>query len=324
VLMPLSFATLLGGLITLIGTPPNLLISDFRADASGERFGMFDFAPVGLAVAGAGIAFLALIGWRLIPKDRQGRADDALFEISNYVSELRVGEKSPAIGQSVIELEQAIEDNIRVLAIIRDHGRAAAGVRLERLRAGDILIVQAETSALEQAIKNAGLELVPDPVDIADVDRGELHRAAGEGEVLLHRVVRHRDLRDRRAVADEPDAEGVGAARRAADLVGAVGSRRRAERGAFDTDGGVGEPDPRAVGDGTPYRSGLRRKGRSPCHCHCQSEDHPHDAAHQRASGAFCVEDGCCRPSPPRYRTVPAASSLERCPKAGPNPHEPV
>jgi len=83
VLMPLSFATLLGGLITLIGTPPNLLISDFRADASGERFGMFDFAPVGLAVAGAGIAFLALIGWRLIPKDRQGRADDALFEISN-------------------------------------------------------------------------------------------------------------------------------------------------------------------------------------------------------------------------------------------------
>jgi di/tricarboxylate transporter len=174
VLMPLSFATLLGGLITLIGTPPNLLIADFRVDASGERFGMFDFAPVGLAVAAAGIAFIALIGWRLIPQDRRGRDDDALFEISNYVSELRVSDKSPAIGQSVMEVEQAIEDNIRVLAIIRDHGPAAAGVRLERLRPGDILVVQAETSALEQAIKDRGLELVPDPVDLADVDKGEL------------------------------------------------------------------------------------------------------------------------------------------------------
>jgi di/tricarboxylate transporter len=173
ILMPLSFATLLGGLITLIGTPPNLLIADFRADAAGERFGMFDFAPVGLAVAAAGIGFIVLIGWRLIPKDRQGRNDDALFEISNYVSELRVSEKSPAIGQSVVELEQAIENNIRVLAIIRDHGRAA-GVRLERLRAGDILIVQADTGALEQAVKDAGLELVADPVDLADDDQGEL------------------------------------------------------------------------------------------------------------------------------------------------------
>jgi di/tricarboxylate transporter len=174
VLMPLSFATLLGGLTTLIGTPPNLLIADFRVDAGGERFGMFDFAPVGVAIAAAGIAFIALIGWRLIPKDRQGRSDDALFEISNYVSELRVSEKSAAIGQSVVELEQAIENDIRVLAIIRDHGRAAAGLRLERLRAGDILIVRADTGALEEAIKDGGLELVPDPVDLADVDQGEL------------------------------------------------------------------------------------------------------------------------------------------------------
>jgi di/tricarboxylate transporter len=74
----------------------------------------------------------------------------------------------------VVELEQAIENDIRVLAIIRDHGRAAAGLRLERLRAGDILIVRADTSALEQAIKDAGLELVADPVDLADVDQGEL------------------------------------------------------------------------------------------------------------------------------------------------------
>ena len=69
-LMPLSFATLLGGMITLIGTPPNLLISDFRAEAVGERFLLFDFAPTGLALSGAGIAYLLLIGWRFLPPGR--------------------------------------------------------------------------------------------------------------------------------------------------------------------------------------------------------------------------------------------------------------
>ena len=72
-LMPLSFATLLGGMLTLIGTPPNLLISQFRAQAVGEPYGMFDFAPVGLAVALAGVAYIVTVGWRLIPEDRSGR-----------------------------------------------------------------------------------------------------------------------------------------------------------------------------------------------------------------------------------------------------------
>ena len=79
-LMPLAFATMLGGLITLIGTPPNIIISQFRADALGEPFNMFDFAPVGLVVAVAGVAFIALIGWRLIP---------ARALRSNQVEELR-------------------------------------------------------------------------------------------------------------------------------------------------------------------------------------------------------------------------------------------
>ncbi|MGH6943389.1 MAG: SLC13 family permease [Geminicoccaceae bacterium] len=162
VLMPLSFATLLGGLITLIGTPPNLLISAFRDRAVGERFGMFDFAPVGIAVAAAGLAYLALIGWRLIPHDRKGHTDEAMFEIANYVSELRVGEKSEAIGRQVTEIEQAIEDNLTVLGIVRGARHILAGVRWQTLQTGDILLVRAETRALEQAIKDTGLELVTD------------------------------------------------------------------------------------------------------------------------------------------------------------------
>src|SRR3546814_10487092 len=86
--MPLSFATLLGGMLTLIGTPPNLLISQFRAQALGERFGMFDFTPVGLALALAGVAFVVTIGWRLIPKDRRGKAaEQESFEVTDYSTE---------------------------------------------------------------------------------------------------------------------------------------------------------------------------------------------------------------------------------------------
>jgi di/tricarboxylate transporter len=73
-LMPLSFATILGGLATLIGTPPNIVIASFREDALGEPFSMFDFAPVGVVCASVGLAFVALIGWRLIPYS--GRAAD--------------------------------------------------------------------------------------------------------------------------------------------------------------------------------------------------------------------------------------------------------
>lgn len=74
-LMPLSFASILGGMITLIGTPPNIVIAEFRGDALGEPYRMFDFAPVGLACAAVGVAYVALLGWRLLPSER--RAADA-------------------------------------------------------------------------------------------------------------------------------------------------------------------------------------------------------------------------------------------------------
>ena len=87
--MPLAFASLLGGLITLVGTPPNIVVATFRADAGGEPFAMFDFTPVGLGVAVAGLAFIALVGWRLIPQRDTGEPGD-LFQITDYLFEVRV------------------------------------------------------------------------------------------------------------------------------------------------------------------------------------------------------------------------------------------
>ena len=123
VLMPLAFASLLGGLVTLVGTPPNIVIATFRADASGEAFAMFDFAPVGLGVALAGLAFIALVGWRLIPQREVAPSGD-LFEISDYLFEVRVPEGSRTHGQSIAELGAASGAEFVAAAIAR---KAIAG-----------------------------------------------------------------------------------------------------------------------------------------------------------------------------------------------------
>lgn len=160
-LMPLAFGSLLGGLTTLIGTPPNLIVAGFRADALGRPFGMFDFAPVGLAVAIAGVAFISLIGWRLIPKGREGAPDpENLFNIEDYVSEARVPEGSDAAGRRLQEIEDEAEGDVTVAGIARGERRALLPSGYERIAAGDVLILKGDPKALEHVVNAHGLELV--------------------------------------------------------------------------------------------------------------------------------------------------------------------
>jgi di/tricarboxylate transporter len=161
VLMPLSFATILGGLATLIGTPPNVVVANFRRDAAGVPFAMFDFAPVGLAVAGAGLLYLMLVGWRLIPQHRKGKADtDGLFEVANYISELQVPGDAPAVGRPVAEFETATEEPLAVIGIIRGGRRMVQRLRAEAILAGDVLLVQGSPTALKEATAKTGVELM--------------------------------------------------------------------------------------------------------------------------------------------------------------------
>lgn len=123
VLMPLAFGSLLGGLITLIGTPPNIIIAAFRAEtAAAEPFRMFDFAPVGGGVALAGVLFIALAGWRLIPR-RTGEASQELFRIDDYVTELVVPDGSPMLGRRLRDLEQTTDGHIVMVNLIRGKQR---------------------------------------------------------------------------------------------------------------------------------------------------------------------------------------------------------
>ena len=161
VLMPLSFASILGGLVTLIGTPPNIIIANYRGTMTGEAFGMFAFAPVGSVIAIVGVAFITLIGWRLIPRARQTFSEEKeLFEIDDYVAEIAVGESSSALGRSIHDLhEEAVEEDVKILGLVREGTRGYMRVRYLPLCVGDRLIVEAPTAALTTYAAKNGFEL---------------------------------------------------------------------------------------------------------------------------------------------------------------------
>lgn len=151
-LMPLAFATILGGLITLIGTPPNIIIAAYRESALGEPFGMFDFAPVGLACAIIGIVFITVIGWRLIPGSRDSKAPTVdLLDQEGYLAELLVPKESPAIGMLVRELDQVADDSdAAVVGLVRNGKRLVGQARNVEIRAGDIFVVDAVAKGIDQ------------------------------------------------------------------------------------------------------------------------------------------------------------------------------
>jgi len=159
-LMPLAFATILGGLITLIGTPPNIIIAAFREKALGAPYGMFDFTPVGLACAIVGIAFVAFIGWRLIPKsEAANNSAKGLFDLEGYIAELVVGEKSTVTGDLVADLDAVAEETDTViLGLIRNGRRLPGRARSTEIRAGDILVVEAQPAAIDQLAAKLKLE----------------------------------------------------------------------------------------------------------------------------------------------------------------------
>ncbi|WP_413721097.1 SLC13 family permease [Silicimonas sp. MF1-12-2] len=174
-LMPLSFATILGGMITLIGTPPNIVIAEYRQDALGESFGMFDFVPVGLAVAIAGIAFVSLIGWRFLP-DRKGALEhEEEFSKGRYIAELRVGDKAVKEGTTVAALYPlADEHDLHILGLVRRGKRLPGFAARNEIRPGDFIVVEGEPKAIETFMGQAELEFAGAEQHAGGVTSGSL------------------------------------------------------------------------------------------------------------------------------------------------------
>lgn len=158
-LMPLSFATILGGMITLIGTPPNIVISEYRQGVLGEPFRMFDFAPVGLVVAIAGIAFVSLFGWRFLPTRTSLFHTEKEIANGRYVAELRIGERTVSDDMVVEDLYPKANDaDVHILGLVRRGKRIRGLARREEVRPGDFLVVEGEPKSIEAFMGLAGLD----------------------------------------------------------------------------------------------------------------------------------------------------------------------
>ncbi|MBI2872193.1 MAG: anion permease [Chloroflexi bacterium] len=158
-LMPLAFGSLLGGMTTLIGTPPNIIIANFRAQSGGEPFGLFAFTPVGVGVALAGVAFVSMVGWRLLPRRTAPASPQEVFQIQNYITEVRVPGDSGWIGKLVQEVEQAGGGDLQVLALIRDQRRIPIFAGYSSIQSNDVLVIEAGPDALRQFLDSTKMEL---------------------------------------------------------------------------------------------------------------------------------------------------------------------
>lgn len=216
-LMPLAFASILGGTTTLIGTPPNLIISGFRANQSGQGgFAMFDFGLAGVPLTLAGLAFIALLGWRLVPARAQPGA--AGFDTGAYLTEARVPEGSKAAGMRLREIELELDAaDAQIVGLVRNEVKMNAPSGGRVVRAGDILVIEAEVGALPGVLSALGLELeeaaaAPAPADSAadaapedtgaPADDAPARSERGDDLVLMELVVRPESALAGRSASD--------------------------------------------------------------------------------------------------------------------------
>ncbi len=179
-LMPVSFASILGGMITLTGTPPNLIVSGFRDQTASGSFAMFDFAPVGLAVTLGGLALILLGGWRLVPS--RERSAVASFETAPYIIEAVVTDESKLPGQSLRVIEQSLEAvDAQVVGLIRGGRRISAPSPYREIHKGDVLVIEADPDSIGDALSTLGLSL-PSSVKVQETEK-ELPRTVTEGAV---------------------------------------------------------------------------------------------------------------------------------------------
>jgi di/tricarboxylate transporter len=202
-LMPMAFAALLGGLMTLIGTSPNVVVSRMREEIMGEPFRMFDFLPVGLVLTFAGIVFL-VFGWRLLPQTRAATAPDTLFSIEDYQAEVLLPPESPLVHKTVRDLEELGEGDITVAAIIRERHHRYVPTGRWTLFAGDILVLHCDAHALSRIVKSAKLELAHDKelenIDAPQKDLAVVEGVVTPGSLMIGSNVEMLRLRDRYGV----------------------------------------------------------------------------------------------------------------------------
>jgi di/tricarboxylate transporter len=203
-LMPMSFGSLLGGLVTLVGTSPNIIVSRVRQEMTGEPFRMFDYAPVGLGIAVAGLVFLRF-GYRLLPGGRRAAVTmGEALDIEDYATEAAIGPGSPVDGRTVADFLELTEGEIALTGIQRfERAGILPPLPDAALNSGDVLMLRGEPDALERAIAVAGLELEGHHRDAAasgTAQVGVIEAVVGRDSILAGEAAGRMALHDRHGV----------------------------------------------------------------------------------------------------------------------------
>jgi di/tricarboxylate transporter len=200
-LMPMAFGSLLGGIVTLIGTSPNIIVSRVREDIVGQPFGMFDFTPVGAGLAIAGVVFLSF-GYRLLPRGRKGQVSmDAAFNLEGYTTEAEVPEGSAIVGKTVGDLKKMAEEEVEVLMLLRARNRRYGPPDDDEFQAGDVVLLEGEPDVLERVVGEAQLKLVREHAkeasDTPHDDIGVMEAVVTDGSVMIGKTPRQLRLHRR-------------------------------------------------------------------------------------------------------------------------------
>ena len=160
-LMPLAFGSLMGGVCTLIGTPPNILMNALMEQYTGETFSMFDFTPVGVAIVVTGTLYMAFIGRHLLPKRKAGTLTEA-YQVKEYITEVEIMADSPLAGKTITESGLNSEFNLKIMGILRERKKIPYPRRNHKLRVGDILFIEGNPEGILKVRQQKGLEVVPE------------------------------------------------------------------------------------------------------------------------------------------------------------------
>ncbi len=174
-LIPLAFASLLGGKMTLIGTPANILATGILAERGLPTFGFFEFTPMGVVVLITGITYMVFLGRRLLPV-REGPLDrEGVYNIRDYITEVRVSPVSSLIGKTLLESRLGQDYDLTVLALQRENGEQPPLHRDTEIRMGDLLVVESSASDLVAARQSLGLTAEAErKFDIETLERGDI------------------------------------------------------------------------------------------------------------------------------------------------------
>jgi len=202
-LMPMSFLSLLGGLVTLAGTSTNIIVSQVREQTLGHPFRMFDFAPVGLALTAVGLVFVSF-GWRMLPRDRQGRV--GLGDVTDenaYSTEAEIPADWPESLPTIADLKLAVDD-VRVTGLIGADGKRRVALPDAKLVPGEVLMLTGDDAALGRVFARLPLHATREEREIEKEDQREELRsieAVIQPESLLIGVSAARaDLQERHGV----------------------------------------------------------------------------------------------------------------------------